>query len=86
MTLGPWEGRAFAFVLGCGIGVLLRMVWVLAVVGYRMFRGTKSNGNTEYTQIFVVEELEAAPEAVPAYTYPVEKTEAVVVASDDTKN
>ncbi|KAJ7812377.1 hypothetical protein B0H14DRAFT_2605797 [Mycena olivaceomarginata] len=25
MSLGPWEGRAVAFVLGCGLGVLLRM-------------------------------------------------------------
>ena len=60
------------------------MVWVLAVVGYRMFRGTNTNGNTEYTQIFVVEELEAVPEAAPAYIYPAEKTEAAV-AADDTK-
>jgi len=86
MTLGPWEGRAFAFVLGCGIGVLLRMFWVLAVVGYRMFKGTSANGNTEYTQIFVVEELEAVPEPAPAYVYPAEKTEAVVVTVDDAKN
>ncbi|KAF7972558.1 hypothetical protein HWV62_17774 [Athelia sp. TMB] len=32
MTLGPWEGRAVAFVVGCGLGVLLRMLWVLSVV------------------------------------------------------
>jgi hypothetical protein len=86
MTLGPWEGRAFAFVLGCGIGVLLRMFWVLAVVGFRMFKGTNPNTNNEYTQIFVVEELEAVPEPAPAYAYPAEKTEAVVVAADDAKN
>jgi len=39
MALGPWEGRAVAFVLGCGIGVLLRMIWVIAVVGYRYASG-----------------------------------------------
>jgi hypothetical protein len=39
MALGPWEGRAVAFVLGCGIGVLLRMVWVMAIVTYRMLKG-----------------------------------------------
>ncbi|EJD52327.1 hypothetical protein AURDEDRAFT_149131 [Auricularia subglabra TFB-10046 SS5] len=38
MTLGPWEGRLVAFVLGCGIGVLLRLVWVLAVITFRSFR------------------------------------------------
>lgn len=38
-SLGPWEGRAVSFVLGCGIGVLLRMFWVLGVVSYRIIRG-----------------------------------------------
>ncbi|KAJ4480879.1 hypothetical protein J3R30DRAFT_3462072 [Lentinula aciculospora] len=42
MTLGPWEGRAVAFVLGCGLGVLLRMLWVLTVVAYRTVRGDNS--------------------------------------------
>ncbi|KAJ2915268.1 hypothetical protein MD484_g5138, partial [Candolleomyces efflorescens] len=35
MSLGPWEGRAVAFVVGAGLGVLLRMFWVLGVVAYR---------------------------------------------------
>lgn len=26
LTLSPWEGRALSFVIGCGIGVLLRFV------------------------------------------------------------
>jgi hypothetical protein len=39
MSLGPWEGRAVAFVLGCGIGVLLRMLWILVVVAKRAVRG-----------------------------------------------
>ncbi|KAK1235557.1 hypothetical protein PQX77_001210 [Marasmius sp. AFHP31] len=43
MSLGRWEGRAVAFVLGCGIGVLLRMVWVLVVVGYRAIKGSNDN-------------------------------------------
>jgi hypothetical protein len=41
MALGPWEGRAMAFVLGCGIGVLLRMIWVMTVVTYRMIKGPR---------------------------------------------
>jgi hypothetical protein len=64
MTLGPWEGRAVAFVLGerafalsavlvltlenlgCGIGVLIRMLWVLAVVSYRIIKG--ESNDTQY--------------------------------------
>jgi len=40
MALKWWEGGAIAFVFGCGIGVLLRLVWVIAVISYRVgFRG-----------------------------------------------
>ena len=28
-------------VSGCGIGVLLRMFWVLTVIAYRLFRGDR---------------------------------------------
>ncbi|KAH9949080.1 hypothetical protein B0H21DRAFT_168925 [Amylocystis lapponica] len=41
--LGPWEGRAVAFVFGCGIGVLLRMMWVLAVVMVRAVKTRTSS-------------------------------------------
>ncbi|KAL4073751.1 hypothetical protein J3A83DRAFT_4058689, partial [Scleroderma citrinum] len=40
-ALGPWEGRAVSFVLGCGLGVLLRMFWVLSVLAYRTIRGER---------------------------------------------
>jgi len=59
MSLGPWEGRIVAFVLGCGIGVLLRMVWVLAVLLVRGVRGTHEREET----IFL-----CAEEDVPSYT------------------
>jgi len=59
MSLGPWEGRIVAFVLGCGIGVLLRMVWVLAVLLVRGVRGIPEREET----IFVF-----AEEVVPPYT------------------
>ncbi|KAG6914678.1 hypothetical protein DXG01_015999 [Tephrocybe rancida] len=77
MALGPWEGRAVAFVLGCGIGVLLRMFWVLAIVVYRLIKGP--NDETKYTQILVVEEF-SAPEplsaaAPPTYTFADEKAD-----------
>jgi len=40
--LGPWEGRAVAFVLGCGIGVLLRMVVVFCTLFLRARRASSS--------------------------------------------
>lgn len=36
--LGPWEGITVVFVLGCGLGVLLRMFFVLAVLLVRARR------------------------------------------------
>jgi len=36
--LGKWEGRGVAFVIGCGLGVLLRMIWILLVLVTRYFR------------------------------------------------
>jgi len=82
MSLGPWEGRAVAFVLGCGIGVLLRMVWVMAVISYRMIRGQRPEFEQEEHEYTVVdidaEEIFVAP---PLYTYPVEK-EAVAAESN----
>ncbi|KAF5346764.1 hypothetical protein D9756_010438 [Leucocoprinus leucothites] len=67
MALGPWEGRAVAFVLGCGIGVLLRMFWVLTVVTYRAIRGDRED---DYTQVAVIEEyVDAEDVVVPPPTY-----------------
>ncbi|KAG8922144.1 hypothetical protein FRC00_007786 [Tulasnella sp. 408] len=36
--LGPWEGTAVTFVLGCGLGVLLRMFFVMGVLLVRARR------------------------------------------------
>ncbi|KAF8806486.1 hypothetical protein BYT27DRAFT_7191038 [Phlegmacium glaucopus] len=53
-NLGRWEGSTAAFVLSetfsRGIGVLLRMIWVLATVMYRTARGQPSDEH-EYSQI-----------------------------------
>ncbi|KAF5365695.1 hypothetical protein D9758_003273 [Tetrapyrgos nigripes] len=73
MTLGPWEGRAIAFVLGCGLGVLLRMMWVLVVVSYRAIRGNSEDDN-EYIAVpnqYDAEEIFVAP---PQYFVDDEKT------------
>ncbi|KAH9915031.1 uncharacterized protein BXZ73DRAFT_92691 [Epithele typhae] len=78
MTLGPWEGRAVAFVLGCGIGVLLRMVWVVVLLTARAFRGTRED-ETVYDVVFDEAELLVAP---PQYTT-IEGSEAVPVATQE---
>lgn len=79
MNLGRWEGRAVAFVLGCGIGVLLRMFWVLAIVTYRAIRGQREEEH-EYSHI-IIEEFDAdalVHVPPPNYTYPVDEKVAVV--------
>jgi hypothetical protein len=53
-----------AFVLGCGIGVLLRMVWVLAVL---LVRGARGSPEREETLLVYAEEI------VPLYTETDEK-------------
>jgi hypothetical protein len=58
ISLGPWEGRIVAFVLGCGIGVLLRMFWVLTVLLARSIRNTPEH---EEETIFVFSEEVAPP-------------------------
>ncbi|KAI9508603.1 hypothetical protein F5148DRAFT_1194629 [Russula earlei] len=58
MSLGPWEGRIVAFVLGCGIGVLLRMFWVLAVL---LARSVRTTPEREEETIFVYAEEVAPP-------------------------
>jgi len=69
MALGPWEGRAVAFVLGCGIGVLLRMVWVVGVVMARAITGRRTEESIEESAEAVfdmdAEEILVAP---PQYT------------------
>lgn len=73
MSLGPWEGRAVAFVLGCGIGVLLRMFFVLSVVLYRSLRGSEEEHEYEEVLVFEVDENESRRSAPPAYIYPVDE-------------
>jgi hypothetical protein len=73
MSLGPWEGRAVAFVLGCGIGVLLRMFFVLSIVLYRSLRGSEDEHEYEEVLVFEVDENESRRSAPPAYVYPVDE-------------
>jgi len=81
MSLGPWEGRAVAFVLGCGIGVLLRMFWVMAVISYRVIRGQRPAcaPQEEYTVVDLDDDAEEIFVAPPHYTYPVDEKVAIPV-------
>lgn len=86
MSLGPWEGRAVAFVLGCGIGVLLRMAWVLVVLTVRGFRSPRSEEEEEHVYAVIDMDAEEIFVAPPTYTYPVEKAEAVAPAPAEETN
>jgi hypothetical protein len=61
---------------GCGIGVLLRMFWVLAVLLVRTFRGTPSPEET----IFVYTE-----EVAPLYREIDEKNSAGVIDVEENR-
>ena len=65
--------------IGCGIGVLLRMVWVMVLVTARAFRGSRDE-DAEYEEvIFDDAEILVPP---PQYTM-IEGTEAVLVPIDE---
>ena len=65
--------------IGCGIGVLLRMVWVMVLVTARAFRGSRDE-DAEYEEvIFDDAEILVPP---PQYTM-IEGTEAVPVPVDE---
>jgi len=84
MALGPWEGRAVAFVLGCGIGVLLRMFWVLAVLAYRAVSGTRDDDTLE--ENYIIFEQDAESIFIPPPQYTDEKVEAVVAPSEEAEH
>jgi len=73
VSLGTWEGRIVAFVLGCGIGVLLRMVWVLGVVLFRSFKGTREVDEADHETIYYegVVLFDETLEQPPQYTAPI---------------
>jgi len=96
MSLGKWEGRAVAFVLGCGIGVLIRMFFVLALIGFRSLKGgQKADGITlvdDNDHLYVIlPTVEANADAKPVttenHTYVDEKAplDNVKTAEDQTK-
>jgi len=68
MSLGPWEGRAVAFVFGCGIGSLLRMFWVFAVIAFRSSKPQESLGDDAETEVLYDQEAEEVRLAPPKYS------------------
>ncbi|KAG1844340.1 hypothetical protein DFJ58DRAFT_802904 [Suillus subalutaceus] len=76
MALGLWEGRAVAFVLGCGIGVLLRMFWVMSVLVYRTVRGERLE---EVSHGYIMFEHDAENNFVPPPEYTDEKVKVAEV-------
>ncbi|CAE6469284.1 unnamed protein product [Rhizoctonia solani] len=74
-ALGPWEGRVVSFVLGCGLGAILRMLFVFSVLIVRSMRCQRQQpvALEEDTVIFVADIKEPfVVETLPAYA---EKTD-----------
>jgi hypothetical protein len=73
MALGPWEGRAVAFVIGAGIGVLLRMIWVFGIL---IARGCSAE-DKEYEAVPEDDDEEDVTRtpltAPPTYVYPIDE-------------
>lgn len=74
MALGPWEGRAVAFVIGAGIGVLLRMLWVFGVLIYRGCSAEDKDYEAVPEDDDEEEDVTRTPlTAPPTYVYPLDE-------------
>ena len=71
--------------VGCGIGVLLRMFWVIAIVFARSFRGRSSDDDDDDVEHILVFERDAEHIFVPPPEYTDEKV-ALVVEDKKTDN
>jgi len=80
MALSLWEGRAVAFVLGCGMGVLLRMFWVMSVLVYRTVRGERPE---EVSHGYIMFEHDAENNFVPPPEYTDEKMKVAEVEAQE---
>ncbi|TFK44067.1 hypothetical protein BDQ12DRAFT_730183 [Crucibulum laeve] len=72
LELGTWEGRAIAFVLGVGMGVLFRLVWVLCIIAFRAFRGEREQEH-EYSPVTIITRYDAEELLVPPPNYTVDE-------------
>ncbi|PPR00094.1 hypothetical protein CVT24_008996 [Panaeolus cyanescens] len=88
MNLGVWEAAAVSFVLGCGIGVLLRMFYVLTVLAIRSFKG-HNDDEIQYAEITIIEDYddeEHVTSPPPTYAYPIDEKHAEEVDAKTTAN
>ena len=85
MSLGPWEARAVAFVLGCGFGALLRTLFMLCLITMRAFR-SRSQRHVELSEDVAV--FLPVDEAIPSSDPPAYGDEKVtlreMIADDPT--
>ncbi|KAI0784648.1 hypothetical protein C8Q75DRAFT_883301 [Abortiporus biennis] len=91
MSLGTWEGGLVAFILGCGIAVLLRMFYVLSVLTFRAVRGSRAESEDEYyyeeiAQPIVIFDGAAEDLVLPPPEYTDEKVALATVDNKDNKS
>jgi hypothetical protein len=67
---------------GCGIGVLLRMVWVMTIVLFRTFRGNNTSDDADVHDVLVFE-ADAEDILVPPPQYTDEKVAVVAVEPEN---
>lgn len=63
----PVHGNESKFTTGCGIGVLLRMFWVLSVLAYRTIRGEREDSQV-HEYIILDQDMETVFVAPPEYS------------------
>ncbi|KAF9023740.1 hypothetical protein BDZ89DRAFT_1190465 [Hymenopellis radicata] len=61
LSLGPWEGRAVAFVLGCGIGVILRFFFLIGLLSYRALTHRRQTRAVDYYFVDATQPVESPP-------------------------
>ncbi|KAF8637291.1 hypothetical protein AX16_010821 [Volvariella volvacea WC 439] len=84
MSLGPFESKVVAFVLGCGLGVLLRMIWVFGILGYRAVKGERAEDDQDYTHIIIDENDRHSAEVI--FIAPPEYTDEKAPIETETRN
>lgn len=56
-SLGKWEARAVAFVLGCGLGAIMRMIFMLCLISLRTITPYQPRSNeTQEAEVGLLDE------------------------------
>ncbi|KAF8904889.1 hypothetical protein CPB85DRAFT_1316487 [Mucidula mucida] len=80
MALGPWEGRAVAFVFGCGIGVILRFFFLVGLLSCRAFTRRRQTRVVDYYFVDAGKPVDNPP------VYDLDVKDVVFDASEETKS